>query len=43
MAKNLNRSVIVTDKVDNRYESYKNIANRRKSLFTSSGNPFRSY
>jgi hypothetical protein len=43
MAKNLNRSVMVTDKVDNRYESYKNIANRRKSLFTSSGNPFRSY
>jgi hypothetical protein len=43
MAKNLNRSVMVTDKVDTRYESYKNIANRRKSLFTSSGNPFRSY
>jgi len=43
MAKNLNRSVIVSDRVDNRYESYKNIANRKKSLFSSSGNPFRSY
>ena len=43
MAKNLNRTVIVSDKVDNRYESYKNIANRRKSLFSSSANPFRSY
>ena len=42
MAKNLNRSVIVSDRVDTRYESYKNIANRKKSLFTSSGNPFRS-
>ena len=43
IAKNLNRSVIVSDRVDNRYESYKNIAKRKKNLFSSSGNPFRSY
>lgn len=40
MAKNLTRYVTVSDKKDNRYESYNNIATRKKSLFSTVGNPF---
>lgn len=43
MAKNMDPVYNVTDKVDNRYEAYNNIAKRKKTLFTQTRNPFRSY
>jgi hypothetical protein len=40
MAKNLNRTVTVTNDRDTRYESYNNIAKKKNNLFSSSRTPF---
>jgi hypothetical protein len=43
MAKNLNRTVMVSSERDNRYESYNNIAKKKNNLFSASRTPFTQF